>query len=138
MKRAVVVDDLSTLRERVEQWRERRTKRTRIPEELWKAAVRVACVEGVYATSQATRFNYYSLKDRMALAETVAGQERGEAIAATAFVELGGAQLDLGGGGGSTTVEIVGRRGGRMRIDVSGSSGVDVVGLARAFWSHEA
>jgi hypothetical protein len=34
-------------------------------------------------------------------------------------------------------VEIVGQRGGRMRIDVNGMSGVDVVGLAQAFWSHE-
>lgn len=136
MKRAVVVEDLSTLRERVEQWRERRTKRTRIPEELWTAAVRVARVEGVYATSTATRFNYYSLKDRMALAEAETGLEpRGEAVETAAFIELGGVQL---GGGGTTVVEIVGRRGGRMRIDVSGSSGVDVVGLAQAFWSHEA
>ena len=135
MKRAVVVEDLSTLRERVEQWRGRCTKRTRIPEELWAAAVRVARVEGVHATSQATRFNYYSLKDRMALAETEVGQERGEPIETAAFIELAGVQLT--GGGGTTVVQIVGRHGGRMRIDVSGAS-VDVVGLAQAFWSHEA
>jgi hypothetical protein len=135
MKRALVVENLSTLREQVEQWRERRTKRTRIPEDLWTAAVRVARVEGVYATSQATRFNYDRLKDRMAPAETEVGQGRGEAIETAAFIELAGAQL--AGSGGTTVVQIVGRRGGRMRIDVNGASGVDVVGLAQAFWSHE-
>lgn len=135
MKRAMVVEDLSTLRERVEQWRECRTKRTRIPEDLWTAAVMVARVEGVYATSRATRFNYYSLKDRLALAETEPRHGCGETIEPATFVELVGGQLV---GGGKTVVEIVGRRGGRMRIDVSGASPVDVVGLAQAFWGHEA
>jgi len=129
MKRTDGVKDLSTLRERVEQWREGRTKRTRIPEELWTAAVRVARVEGVYATSRATRFDYYSLKNRMALA----GMAAGETTEAAAFIEFRGA-----GGAGTTVVEIVGRHGGRMRIDVSGASGVDVVGLAQAFWRHQA
>ena len=134
MKRAAVVEDLSTLRERVEQWRTCRTKRTRIPEELWTAAVTVARVEGLYATSRATRFNYYSLKDRLALTETEPRQGRCETIETATFVEIEGGQL---GGGGKTVVELVGRRGGRMRIDVSGPSPVDVVGLAQAFWSHE-
>ena len=36
-----------------------------------------------------------------------------------------------------TVVEIVGTGGARMRIDVTGTSRVDVVGLAQAFWSRE-
>jgi hypothetical protein len=136
MKRAADVEDLSTLRERVEQWRAQRTKRSRIPDELWMAAVRVARVEGAYATHKATRFNYDSLKSRMALVQTQARQPRAEAIETSAFIELGGVQLAEGRC--TTVVEIVGRRGGRMRIDVSGGSGMDVVGLAQAFWSHEA
>lgn len=133
MKQAAEAEDLSTLRERVEQWREQRPKRTRIPEDLWAAAVRVARVEGVYATYKATRFDYNGLKERLALPESTAMRQRGEAAA---FVELGG--VELADGGGRTVVEIVGRRGGRMRMDVSGGSGVDLVGLAQAFWSHEA
>jgi hypothetical protein len=135
MKRAVVVE-LSALRERVERWRERREgTRARIPEELWNAAVGVARVEGVYATCRALRFNYYSLKDRVNLAESKEGAERGEKIEGAAFVELGAAEL---GGGGKTVVELVGRNGGRMRIDMSGAIRVDMVGLVQAFWSHEA
>jgi len=36
-----------------------------------------------------------------------------------------------------TVVELVGTSGARMRIDVTGASRVDVVGLAQAFWSRE-
>ena len=124
-------DDLSTLCKRVEDWREQREGAwARIPEELWEAAVKVARVEGVYPTCRALHFDYVRLKDRVEQAESKA---RGRGTA-TAFVELGAGQL---GGSGQTVVELVGRRGGRMRIDVSGTSSVDVVGLAQAFWRHE-
>jgi hypothetical protein len=132
MKRAAV-EDLSALCERVERWREHREgPRARIPEELWEAAVGVARVEGVGATSRALRFDYYRLKGRMTLAE---GDERCDRSEAGAFIELGPGQL--AGAGGKAVVELVGRHGGRMRIDVSGTSSVDIVGLAQAFWSHE-
>jgi hypothetical protein len=135
MKRAVVVE-LSTLRERVERWRARREgTRARIPEELWNAAVGVARVEGVYATCRALRFNYYSLKDRVDQAESKERAEHADKLEGAAFVELGAAEL---GGSGKTVVELVGRTGGRMRIEMSGASGVDMVGLVQAFWSHEA
>jgi hypothetical protein len=39
--------------------------------------------------------------------------------------------------GGQTVVELIGTGGARMRIDVTGTSNVDVVGLAQAFWSRE-
>jgi hypothetical protein len=137
MKRAVV-EDLAALCERVEQWRKRREgPPTRIPEELWEAAVRVARIEGVGPTSRALHFDHSRLKGRV---ELTAGQERGrrgEKSELATFIELGPNPLATAVGvGGKTVVEIVGRRGGRMRIDVSGS-GVEIVGLAQAFWSHE-
>jgi hypothetical protein len=135
MKQAVV-EDLSTLCERVEQWREHREgPRARIPEDLWEAAVGVARVEGLATTSRALRFDYYRLKGRMELSESRKSGGRSERSEVAAFVELGPSQL--AGASGRTVVEIVGQRGGRMRIDVNGTSGVDVVGLAQAFWSHE-
>lgn len=135
MKRAVE-EDLGGLCERVTQWREHREgPAARIPEDLWEAAVRVARVEGVTATCRALRFDYGRLKGRMELAESTENGRRGERSKVEAFIELGPGQLT--GAGGKTVVEIVGRCGGRMRIDVSGTSSVDVVGLAQAFWSHE-
>ena len=135
MKQAVV-EDLSALCERVEQWREHREgPRARIPEELWEAAVGVARVEGVAPTCRALRFDYDRLKGRMELAVSRKSGGRSERSEVAAFVELGPGQLT--GAGGRTVVEIVGQRGGRLRVDVSGTSSVDVVGLAQAFWSHE-
>lgn len=126
---------LNALHVRVERWREQRGgKRARIPEELWSAAVEVARVAGVYATVQATRFDYYGLKGRMALAESKETEEGSEKTEGEAFIELPNGAF---GGSGKTVVELVGRRGERMRIDVSGTSPVDIVGLAQAFWRHE-
>lgn len=135
MKRAVEVE-LSALSKRVELWREHREgARERIPEELWNAAVVVARAQGVYATSKALRFNYANLKERVELSQSTEGAERGEKYEATRFIELGTGEL---GSSSKTVVELLGRSGGRVRIDVSGTSSVDVVGLAQAFWRHEA
>jgi len=130
--RRSVAGPLGALRERVERWRQHRGRRgERIPDELWSAAVEAARVEGVNATCQALRFNYYSLKARM---PPEPSEGRSEKTESGAFVELAMGPL---GCGGKTVVELVGRRGGRMRIDVSGTSPVDIVGLAQAFWSRE-
>jgi hypothetical protein len=132
MRRKVLAGQLSALRERVERWRQERGRRgERIPEELWNAAVEAARVEGVHATCRALRFNAYSLQARMPPETSEGGSETSEN---GAFVELAMGQL---GCGGKTVVELVGQRGGRMRIDVTGTSTVDIVGLAQAFWSRE-
>ena len=111
------------------------------PEDLWNAAVDVARVEGVYATSKALRFNYYSLKGRLGLADR-AGPSRKRADHPATFVEVQmpappSPALRDSAAGGQTVVELVGTGGARMRIDVTGTSRVDVVGLAQAFWSRE-
>jgi len=136
MKRAEE-QERNALSQRVEQWREHREgARERIPEQLWNAAVEVARSQGVYATSKALRFNYANLKERVELSQSTERVERGEKYEVTQFIEL--ATGELGGGGSKTVIELLGRSGGRVRIDVSGTSRVDVVGLAQAFWRHEA
>ena len=75
MKRAsgATTAQLEALCSRVEHWRAHRDGgRSMVPEEFWNAAVDVARVEGVHATSKALRFNYYSLKDRLVLADGAA------------------------------------------------------------------
>ena len=111
-----------------------------VPEELWNAAVEVARVEGVHATSKALRFNYYSLKDRLVRADSAALARRKPDRDAT-FVEVQMPSLPLtpreSAVNDKTVVELVGTGGARMRIDVTGTSRVDLVGLAQAFWSRE-
>jgi len=144
MKRAgeATTAQLEALRGRVEHWRAHRDGgRSMVPEDLWRAAVEVARVAGVHATSKALRFNYYSLKDRLVRADSTALTPRKpdrEAI----FVEVQmPARPSLAprqeAVSDKTVVELVGTGGARMRIDVTGASRVDVVGLAQAFWSRE-
>jgi len=57
--------ELKALKAKVDDWRKQRGKRTRIPEELWGEAVRVAQIDGVWATSRATHFRYPELKERL-------------------------------------------------------------------------
>ena len=147
MKRAgeATTAQLEALCDRVEHWRAHRDGgRSMVPEELWNAAVEVARVEGVHATSKALRFNYYSLKDRLDRADSAALTRRKPHREAT-FVEV---QMPARPSlpslaprqevvSDKTVVELVGTGGARMRIDVTGTSRVDVVGLAQAFWSHE-
>jgi hypothetical protein len=141
MKRAsgAATEQLEALCSRVEHWRAHREGgRSMVPEELWNAAVEVARVEGVHATSKALRFNYYSLKDRLVRADSAALTRRKSDRDAT-FVEVQMPSLAPreSAVNDKTVVELVGTGGARMRIDVTGTSRVDVVGLAQAFWSRE-
>ena len=144
MKRAseATTAQLEALCSRVEYWRAHRDGgRSMVPEELWNAAVEVARVEGIHATSKALRFNYYSLKDRLVRADGAALTRRKSDRDAT-FVEVQIPSLPSlapreSAVNDKTVVELVGTGGARMRIDVTGASRVDVVGLAQAFWSRE-
>ena len=112
-----------------------------VPEDLWDAAVEVARVAGVHATSKALRFNYYSLKDRLDRADGAAVTQRKSDGDAT-FVEVQMLSLPSPArrepaADDKTVIELVGSGGARMRIDVTGTSRVDVVGLAQAFWNRE-
>ena len=127
--------------------------RSRIPDQLWSAAVGVARDVGVWATAKALRFNYEALRDRVkqadggkdiaraSLAEpaeraiAARGRYAGAASkgnAGASFVALEMGQLCSAG---RTVIELVGRHGDRMRVELTG--GVDVVGLAQTLWSQQ-
>jgi hypothetical protein len=113
---------LTELRARVSEWRARAGGRgSRIPEDLWQEAIRVARVEGLYATAQATSFSYERLKERSEKAQG--------SVESSRFVAV---QLSPSRPGQQTTIELVGRRGGRMRVEVTGD--VDVASVLETFW----
>ena len=81
-------EQLKTLCRRVDHWRKHRSGgRSMVPEDLWTAAVEVARVKGVHATFKALRFNYYSLKDRLVMADRAASSPKKADRLAT-FVEV--------------------------------------------------
>lgn len=148
--------ELGGLCAELKQWRERGGggRGKRIPEEHWKRAVEVAGVVGVEITARATRLHVGRLRQRMQEsgradrlmlrdAEPVRGERthrkgtgrrtRRASRAETArFVAV---QLPAAASIDTFTIELVGRRGGRMRVETTAA--VDMVGLMQAFWSTQ-
>ena len=56
---------LADIRKQFERWRATRGKRTRIPEELWEAAVRLSSDYTPHQISKALHLNYLKLKNRI-------------------------------------------------------------------------
>ena len=56
---------LEGLRRRFEHWRRTHRARSRIPDSLWAAAVKMAGMYGLHRTARALRLDYYALKKRV-------------------------------------------------------------------------
>jgi hypothetical protein len=130
--------DLDTTREALENWRRSHGGRGRpIPAALWSEAADVARANGVAETARALRLNPVKLAR---LAEDRAESAPRSVVEPAGFVELG--VLGLGEPREPRTVvlELVGREGDRLRVEVVGGAGsaVELVALARAFWSRSA
>ena len=115
---------LSRAQRKIEQWRQRRRPRARIPEELWREAAELACAHGINRTARALRLDYYALKKRAAA--TARSGER-----APEFVEIlpGGLPTPRP----ECTIELEDAGGVKMRIHLQGGDLPDVAALARGF-----
>jgi hypothetical protein len=121
---------LSKARQSLERWRRSYGGRGRpIPAEFWAEAVALAGVEGVDVTSRALRLDRARLASRMEHAADPVDDN----AAPRGFVEI-----DAGGlcATGHAVVRMVGRDGERMEIALSATGAVDIVALARAFWTR--
>ena len=108
-----------------EAWRRKRTKGSRIPEDLWESAVLAAREAGVNQTSRVLKLDYYDLKNRV-----VASAGGRSLEARSGFYEFdSSAAMFLT----EWAVEMENGRGSRIRIGARGPSGPDVIGLCRAF-----
>lgn len=131
--------DLEATREALASWRRRHGGRGRpIPESLWLMAADVARVSGVAETARALRLDATRLGRRVEGKAEIAARGIEEIEESRRFVELGG--LALGEPRKVAVVELVGREGDRVRVEVPGGAGsaVDLVALARAFWGRSA
>jgi hypothetical protein len=151
-----VSKELKALGERVAAWRAQSGGRgSRIPDELWDEAVQVVRVDGLHATARASRFNYDRLKERCGPAASSEGAEKQTPAAVdetgvapagdhrrverigeqpgSRFIALGRPAPCLEAS--KLLVELVGRDGERMRVEMTGV--VDVVGLVQKFWSRQ-
>jgi hypothetical protein len=130
--------DLDRTREALATWRRSYGGRGRpIPEALWSEAADVAGANGVAEVARALRL------DPRKLAKLVEGRAESAPrsdVERAQFVELGGHDLGEPREQGKAVLELVGREGDRVRVEVVGGVGsvVDLVALARAFWSRSA
>ena len=120
------VPQLAEARRRFERWREHRGPgHRRIPERLWRLAVRLAAKHGLHVTSRSLGVNYMALKERAA--------ERGvlPPTHKPAFVEVvsGGAPLSSG-----SLIELEKPDGGKVRVQLKAGEALDVTALMRNFW----
>lgn len=148
---------------RLRDWRARWGGRgSRIPEELWSAATEVALVEGVDATAGALRLDVERLKARCDARAAPSGRPafvalevgRDGDIVADDAVVAGGAATRTATGSAATgsgigvgkvaddatvgarrmVIELTGRLGDRMRVELEGPRTLDFAGLAQTFW----
>ena len=109
---------------RFQAWRGRRKGGGRIPQSLWRLAVRLARIYGVSRTATALRLDYYSLKRQV---EAVADEP---ASNGPAFVELP-APLVVGK---QSLFELDNGAGATLRVQLVGYDAADLEALARGFW----
>ncbi len=121
---------LEGVRARFERWRGRQSVRSRIPDPLWAAAVKMARSYGICRTARALRVNYYALKKRVEQESVAAGRPEGGAAAT--FLELASPA--------STrccecTWELEDAGGAKMRVHLKGFETPDLAALSRSFWN---
>lgn len=115
---------LARLAERFAAWRKTRAVGERIPDRLWRAAIKMAASHGIHPTARALNLDYYSVKKRLSGAD---------APPATTFVELPSSPLVSS----ECVIEWEDAAGARMRVHVKGQPLPDVLALSRGFWNAD-
>jgi hypothetical protein len=129
-RRTATAADLEALRSRFERWRRTRKSKTPIPEELWSAAVELACRHGINRTAAPLRLDGGKLK-RLVLAAGRGSQR----LASPQFVELTAPPgMPSGWNAAEYTLELESHNR-RLRIECRGASATELVVLSRALWS---
>jgi hypothetical protein len=135
-------------RDRFEVWRRTRQVGTRIPDELWSLAVKLADHHGISRTASMLGLDYYSLKKRVEAGNSgvtsvpsafVEGSASSDSASARpTFIELSSSlQAPSQGVSGECVVEFADGTGASLRIHLSGCQTPDLVALGRNFWSGE-
>ena len=97
----------------------------RIPESLWKSAVKLATEHGLNRTARALNLDYYSLKKRV---------DRASSQPKSTFVELPSSPLSIIS---ECVIELEDATGSRMRVQLKGQDAPDLLALSRSFWNAD-
>ena len=122
-------EPIAQLQRRLDQFRSTQSRRTKLPESLWQAAVELARQHGVYAVAHPLRLDYMGLKKRLGGVPSLRRKS-----AKPAFVELSAphpAALE------DCVIEFESASGGKMRIHWKAAAPPDWAGLLRAWRDTE-
>lgn len=124
---------LEGARRRFERWRRSRKIRSRIPETLWAAAVKLAEAYGIHKTAKALALDYYGLKKRFEQKSHSSSRMMTVANGAT-FVELAAIART---GIPECILELEDVEGAKMRIRLKGIGAPELTALSRSLWGIE-
>jgi hypothetical protein len=122
---------MEAVRRRFGQWRRTHKARSRIPDSLWSAAVRLVERCGLHRTARALRLDYYSLKERVDQ-YSIATADSDKSLAAPAFLELSPGPTITPC---ECTLELEDTAGAKMRVQLKGVGIPDLAALSRSFWN---
>jgi hypothetical protein len=114
---------LAKARERFAVWRRKKQPRSRIPQPLWKLAVKLAGRHGVARTVSVLNLDYYSLKKQV---EQASGGN-----ASSAFIEVPSTPLVSNV---ECVIELEDGAGASMRVTFKGHAAPDLAALVGSFW----
>jgi len=119
--------DMEEVKRRFAQWRTERKRGTPIPEALWEEAIHLCVEHNVNKTSSALRLDYNKLKKRY---QASCCYHRSSALTRADFISL-----DLPAPVSEYIVEME-HSGGRMKMQIKGTSVVSPVEVIKAFWGR--
>ena len=122
---------LEGVRRRFEQWRRTHRRRSRIPDSLWAAAVKMADRYGLCRTARALPAEYYLLKKHVERHGATSGGRHPSAPVST-FVELPPPEPT---GPYDCTLELEDTEGAKMRVHLKAATPPDLAALSRSFWN---
>ncbi len=124
-----IPEPIAQLQRQLEQHRSTRPQRTRLPEELWATAVKLARQHGLYSVAHPLRLDYVQLKKRLGAVPVLRRK-----ATKPAFVELISAHPTTMS---ECLIEFESESGGKMRIQWKGSGAPDWSSLLRAWREAE-
>ena len=108
-------------------WRDNRKHKSRIPEELWAAAVSLSDRYSIHRISKALHLNHTALSDRISACKANSTQPTDPC-----FIELPAPQSPAS----ECLVEMENRAGEKIRMHFSGAIGFDLLALSQNFWER--
>ena len=126
-----VCADIEQVRRRLQEWRRSRRHGARIPEGLWRSAVKLAKKYRPSRVAHTLGLDYDGLKQRL---NTLNQHDTSEPETQPGFIEL----LPFAPSSHcECTMEIEDRRGAKMKLELKGVSAGDVAAVSRALWGAE-